>query len=112
MSLTIACEHCLVGRASYTGLSITEERGPDPLHRYHCDTCGDFFYSTTTLTDDEDEPEEPEQTPPYYLRDLADRIFKIATVHGVDGYDHDRLYSIARAIEAQAPTLDDREPHT
>lgn len=34
-----------------------------------------------------------------FLRDLAERIRHIAVMHGVDGYDIDRLASLARRIE-------------
>lgn len=34
-----------------------------------------------------------------FLRDLAERLRHIAVMHGVDGYDIDRLGSLARRIE-------------
>lgn len=57
--------------------------------------------------------EESELPTPAYLRDLAERIFRIPTVHGVDGYDYDRLLGIAREFETlpsaakPAPTFED-----
>jgi hypothetical protein len=42
--------------------------------------------------------EEPELDNVEYLRDLADRIFRIPVMHGVNGYDYDRLYRIAREL--------------
>jgi hypothetical protein len=54
--------------------------------------------------------DEGELVPTYFLRDLADRLMNVPGTYGTDQYDTDRLYSIARAIEAEAPTLDDRAP--
>jgi hypothetical protein len=34
-----------------------------------------------------------------FLHDLAKRIFRIPVMHGVDGYDFDRLRSLAQRIE-------------
>lgn len=107
MSMTIACECCVVGRARYTGFTIEKERGPHPLHRYHCNDCGEFFYSSKTLTDDEDEAETPELSTAAYLRDLAERLMHVPAMHGTDQYDCDRLSAIAEAIDKQAPTLKD-----
>lgn len=36
---------------------------------------------------------------PEYLRDLAERLRHIPVMYGTDGYDIDRLYEMARAIE-------------
>lgn len=107
MSATIACERCLVGRARFTGLTITKERGAHPLHEYRCLGCQGIFFSTTTLTDDEDEAETPGLPTASYLRDLAERLMHVPAVYGTNQYDCDRLSAIASAIAKQAPTLKD-----
>ena len=40
-----------------------------------------------------------ELTDPQYLRDLADRLFKIPVMYGTDQYDCDRLEWIAKELE-------------
>jgi hypothetical protein len=43
--------------------------------------------------------EEAEQTDPEFLRDLAERIRHIAVMHGVNGYDIDRLEALAQRLD-------------
>lgn len=39
-----------------------------------------------------------------FLRDLAERLFRIPVMYGVDQGDSDRLYQIAKAMEANKPS--------
>lgn len=45
------------------------------------------------------EEAEAELSPAAYLRDLAGRLMHVPVVHGVDGYDIDRLSEIARSLD-------------
>lgn len=45
-----------------------------------------------------DEDETRELPAKEYLKDLAERLMRVPAVHGVDGYDVDRIYRIANAM--------------
>lgn len=44
-------------------------------------------------------PDEPHELDADYLRDLAERLYRIPVVYGVDSADYDRLRRIASRIE-------------
>lgn len=45
-----------------------------------------------------------EDTDVEFLRDLAERLFRVPVMYGVDQGDSDRLYQIAKAMEANNPS--------